>query len=90
MRINPNETFESWVARVEMFEKGLAMQRIALGDNVENVMEDMSRRIMDKLIHPILKSFEQTKLPSVEESRKKYEEIMKNVAKAADHVDTNT
>jgi glutamyl-tRNA reductase len=73
-----------------MFEKGHAMQRIARGDDIKQVIEDMSRRITGKLTHPILKSFNQTELPSVEESRKKYEEIMKNVAKAADHVDTDT
>jgi glutamyl-tRNA reductase len=92
MKINPGETLESWASRVEMFEKGRAMQRIAKGDDPIEVVEDMSRRIIDKMLYPILKSFEQPKMSNaaVDESRKKYEEIMKNVARAPDHVDTGT
>jgi len=92
MKINPGETLESWASRVEMFEKGRAMQRIAKGDDPIEVVEDMSRRIIDKMLYPILKSFEQPKMSNaaVNESRKKYEEIMKNVARASDHVDTGT
>ena len=92
MKINPGETLESWASRVEMFEKGRAMQRIAKGNDPIEVVEDMSRRIIDKMLYPILKSFEQPKMSNaaVNESRKKYEEIMKNVARAPDHVDTGT
>lgn len=92
MKIKIGETLESWASRVEMFEKGRAMQRIAKGDDPIEVIEDMSRRIIDKMLYPILKSFEQPKMSNaaVNESRKKYEEIMKNVARASDHVDTGT
>lgn len=92
MKIKIGETLESWASRVEMFEKGRAMQRIAKGDDPIEVVEDMSRRIIDKMLYPILKSFDQPKMSNaaVDESRKKYEEIMKNVAKAADHVDIDT
>ena len=92
MKIKIGETLESWASRVEMFEKGRAMQRIAKGDDPIEVVEDMSRRIIDKMLYPILKSFDQPKMSNaaVDESRKKYEEIMKNVARAADHVDIDT
>ena len=92
MKIKIGETLEVWASRVEMFEKGRAMQRIAKGDDPIEVVEDMSRRIIDKMLYPILKSFDQPKMSNaaVDESRKKYEEIMKNVAKAADHVDIDT
>lgn len=92
MRINPNESSESWANRVSMFEKGRAMQRIARGDNIDIVLEDMSRRITEKLMHPKLKALgehEISKFDSVESNRK-YTEIMKNVARAADHVDIDT
>ena len=92
MKIKENESLESWAARVEMFEKGRALQRIATGDDPTEVMEDMSRRIKDKMLHPIL-----TKLSTIPtepydstQDRIKYNAIMKNVGKAADHVDTNT
>jgi glutamyl-tRNA reductase len=92
MKIRPGETMESWASRVEMFEKGRAMQRIANGDDPATVMEDMSRRITDKLLHPILNAIRES-VPNdfdVEKNRREYEEIMKNVEKAADHVDTSS
>lgn len=83
---------ESWASRVEMFEKGRALQRIANGDNPVTVMEDMSRRIAEKLLHPILNAIRES-VPDnfdVDENRREYEEIMKNVEKPADHVDADT
>jgi glutamyl-tRNA reductase len=92
MRININETFESWVNRVSMFEKGHAMKRIAQGENAETVMEDMSNRITKKLMHPILKAIDQQIMSNFDsvQSNKEYQEKMKNVAKAADHVDMDS
>lgn len=91
MRKRINETIESWAARVEMFEKGRALQRIAKGDNTEKVMEDMSRRIIDKMLYPILDTIHNSTVSTYdsESSRKAYDEKMKNVDKAADHVDTD-
>lgn len=83
---------ESWASRVEMFEKGRAMQRIASGDDPGEVMEDMSRRIMDKLLHPIfeaINSSSNTKYDAVK-SRQEYENAMRGVERAADHVDTSS
>ena len=92
MRINPGESMESWANRVSMFEKGRAMQRIAQGEDVEKVMEDMSRRITEKLIHPVLKAISQQEISNFdsEKSSREYKEKMKNVARAADHVDINS
>ena len=83
---------ESWASRVEMFEKGRALQRIAQGDDPAVVMEDMSRRIAEKLLHPILNAIRKS-VPDdfdMEKSRREYEAVMKNVEKAADHVDIDT
>ena len=92
MRINPDESLESWADRVSMFEKGRAMQRIAQGDNIDIVLEDMGRRITEKLMHPVLKAVAKNSISEFDsvESRRIYMEKMKNVAKAADHVDTNS
>ena len=92
MKIKPDESMESWASRVEMFEKGRALQRIANGDDPVTVMEDMSRGITSKLLHPILTAIRKS-VPDnfdVEKNRQEYEEIMKNVEKAADHVDADT
>ena len=83
---------ESWASRVEMFEKGKALQRIANGDDPVAVMEDMSRGITSKLLHPILTAIRES-VPDnfdVDENRREYEEVMKNIEKPADHVDADT
>lgn len=92
MRKRPDETMESWAARVEMFEKGRALQRIAKGDDPDIVMEDMSRRVMDKLLYPILNAIHASSTSNydVEASRREYDKIMKPVGKAADHVDADS
>lgn len=92
MKIKPGESMESWASRVEMFEKGRALQRIAKGDDPGEVMEDMSRRVMDKLLHPIFETI--SKSVNIEydavKSRQEYEAAMRGVERAADHVDTSS
>lgn len=56
MKPNPEETYESWGERVELFEKGLAFQQLANGEDVEQVLAKMARRITKKMLHPLLKS----------------------------------
>ena len=83
---------ESWASRVEMYEKGKALQRIANGDDPATVMEDMSRGITSKLLHPILTAIRES-VPDnfdVDENRREYEEVMKNIETPADHVDADT
>jgi glutamyl-tRNA reductase len=91
MKYREGESFDDWANRVSMFEKGHALQRIANGDPIEEVLEDMSRRIISKLLHPIHKTIAEstpkTTPEQLAESRRRYEEIMKNVGQAADHVD---
>ena len=55
MRRNPDESYESWCQRVKMYEHGLALQRLAKGEAIEVIMQDMARRIEEKLLHPLLK-----------------------------------
>lgn len=82
------ESYEEWTNRVQMYEKGIAMQRIAEGKPIEEVLEQMSRRITEKLLHPIYNALKSSNVSNhdFEASRKSYEEKMKNVGKAADHV----
>ena len=91
MKYREGESFDDWANRVSMFEKGYALQRIANGEPVELVLEDMSRRITSKLLYPIHKTITESvlkiTLEQLAESKHRYEEMMKNVARAADHVD---
>jgi hypothetical protein len=55
MRRNPDESYESWCQRVRLYEHGLALQRLARGESIEIIMQDMARRIEEKLLHSLLK-----------------------------------
>ena len=92
MKIKPGESMESWAGRVQMFETGRAMQKIAQGEDKDAVLEDMSRRITDKIIHPVLKEIDKSIISTFDsvQSNKDYQEKMENVARAADHVDIDT
>jgi hypothetical protein len=55
MKPNPDESYESWCQRVRLYEHGAALQRLARGENIEVIMQDMARRIEEKLLHPLIK-----------------------------------
>jgi glutamyl-tRNA reductase len=90
MTPRPDESYQSWAERVRMFEHGRAMQRIAQGDDVNTVMEDMARRIVDKMLHPIYRALHVVPAVDLEESRRTYHETMSRVGPAADHVEVDT
>jgi glutamyl-tRNA reductase len=93
MRIQPNETLEQWADRVQKYEHGHALMRIAEGDNVELVLEEMSRRIVDKLKHPILAALRNSNVSDIdlEQSKKSYEEnYLSKMSPRADHVESDT
>ena len=81
------ESYESWAERVRMFEHGRAMQRVAQGEDADIVMEDMARRIVDKMLHPIYRELQKVKPVDLVESRKVYMEKMSSIGPSADHVD---
>ena len=91
MKPNPNETYESWSERVTMYEKGRALQRIAQGEPVETVMDEMGRRIMEKLLHPIFKAIKESTKTDYDpvKSREEYYKKMTYHAPVADHVEGN-
>ena len=89
IRIKPDETFEEWVERVRKYEYGLALQQIATGEDPSKVMEDMAKRMAQKIMYPVYKAIKDSSVISIdlEESRKRYEEnYLNKVARASDHV----
>ena len=88
MRIKPDESYGEWAKRVQMYEQGHAMQRIATGEDTDLVLTDMARRITEKMLHPILKSLQNTSIDMVEfeKSKQAYYEKMKIIGPSADHV----
>ena len=90
MRIKPGESYESWAHRVEQYEHGYALQRIAQGDDIDKVLEDMSVRIVQKMTHPLIVAIrESTNTPfDAAASRKSYEEkYLKDHPPVPDHID---
>jgi glutamyl-tRNA reductase len=92
MKPSEGESYESWAERVRMFEHGSALQEIAQGKDINEVLERMSRRIMDKLLHPIYKEINASnKTIDLEESKRSYEEkYLKLHGSVADHVEGQT
>jgi glutamyl-tRNA reductase len=92
MKPLPDETYETWCGRVRMYENGHAMMRIAQGDNVDEVMESMARRIMDKLLHPLYLAIRESANTTVdmEELKRGYTEKMERRGPVADHVEVDT
>ncbi len=93
MRYESGESMESWAERVRKYEFGFALQQIAKGENAEIVMEAMSARIVQKLLHPLVseisKSSRYDSNYDPEESKRQYFEKMQFRKPAPDHVDEN-
>jgi hypothetical protein len=83
------ESYADWVERVRLFEQGYALQRIAKGDDHETIVEEMSIRMMDKLMNPVYKAIRDSKVSTfdAEKSRQTYynKYLSKNRPKS-DHV----
>lgn len=62
------------------------MRLIAKGKDKEEVLEEYSKRITEKLLHPLYPALFKPIGYDVEECRKKYEETMKTRGLVADHV----
>lgn len=87
MKIKPGENFESWSRRVEMYERGIALQRIAEGEDQLKVIEDMGRRITQKLLHPVFKLLQTPVEFDVAQHRQSYAESLNGKKLSADHVE---
>ena len=88
MKMGLNESYDKWVERVRIFEYGIALQKIANGQDADHVMEDMSKRITENIMYPIydivrksaIKDYDSVKL------KKQYEEKMIKHNPVADHI----
>lgn len=51
MQKKSNETDEEWLKRVHLHEYGRALQQLAAGMPVNEIMDIMSHRIVNKMLH---------------------------------------
>jgi len=88
MRIKPNESYEDWAKRVQEFELAQAKRELAKGMDINLVIEAMSARIQQKMLHPILTAIrDSTPVIDLEEGKRRYEETYLNKNKPkSDHV----
>ena len=89
MKRLPDETFESWANRVRTYEYGVALQKVATGVEVDLVMEDMGRRIVEKLKFFIINELKEAAAvvyDPVESQRIYREGYLEKTPPAADHV----
>jgi 3-hydroxyacyl-CoA dehydrogenase len=90
MKPNPDESYESWCQRVRMYEHGAALQRLAQGEDIAVIMQDMSRKIEEKLLHPLYKMVERQYQNEYnpEQAKQNYrEQYLDRTKPAADHVE---
>lgn len=89
MRIKPGESITDWAKRVQQYEYGYALQQVAKGQDVNLVMEAMSARIVQKMMHPMVKSLQSGAEISTEEfetHKTQYNEAYARRGPVADHV----
>jgi hypothetical protein len=88
MRINPGETYESWAKRVQQYEYGYALQQVAKGEDLNLVMEAMTARIQQKLLHPVFRTLRESPRDTYDPVAAKlaYEKAYTNKGGVADHV----
>ena len=90
MRKQTNETYEQWAERVRTYEYTIALQKIANGVSVNEVIERMSKNISKKMLHPIFEEINNIPIDkdAFETSKAIYEEeFLKRIPRAADNVD---
>lgn len=80
MRIKPNESYESWAQRVQEFELAQARRELDKGTDINLVMEAMSARIQQKLLHPIFTAIKEShgQVFDLEANKKAYKEAYLN------------
>ena len=56
MKKLPDESYEHWVKRVEQYEFGRGLMRLANGQDPKQVLEEVGYRMMKKLQHPMIEA----------------------------------
>jgi glutamyl-tRNA reductase len=92
IKYDPNESYDKWVEKVRIYEYGLALQRIAQGEPMVEIVEEMSRRISEKILHPWLVAIKETVSErwtdedNRESARRYKEQYLDRYGPVADHV----
>lgn len=55
MKKHDNETYEQWLERAREYEYLRALSNLARGQNIDQVLQDLSNRLVAKALDPLLK-----------------------------------
>ena len=89
MRKLKTESYEDWLERIDQFERGVALQRLAKGEDRDIVLEDFSKRITNKIKHALFEVIKNNIVVNfdAEKSRQDYENnFLSKREFVADHV----
>lgn len=79
IKYNSEYSAEQWAEMVYKFEYSYAQSQIAKGVEVDIVLEQMSKRITEKMMLPEIQKIKKSHSEfDVEEGRHRYEQIMRN------------
>jgi glutamyl-tRNA reductase len=88
MKYDTNEEYDLWVERVRVHECNIALERIAKGEPADQVMEQMSRRISSKCLHPYFQKLNEHAVKQYQEqdSEEANHRYLEKFGPVADHV----
>jgi len=88
MKQLPDETYEQWIERARIFELNNARKNLKKGVAIEEVLETLANKLIQKAIHPLLTAAKSVETNyDVEESKRRYEEAyLKKNKPVADHI----
>jgi glutamyl-tRNA reductase len=89
VKYTPDESYENWLEKVQQAEYQQALKNLAKGEPIDLVLEKLSKRLMNKVLHPVLKSLKESPDNyNTEESKAAYEKAYLSQRKSppADHI----
>jgi len=89
MQVDSEEDFQSWKDKITQQEINLAIKSLINGSSPEQVLEQFSTRLMNKLLHPYFKEIkeQQNKSFDLEESKQEYFKLLEKRKPPADHIE---
>ena len=91
MRKEKDQDIIEWAEQARVYELNLAKDRIAKGEDVLEVMSEMSKRLKKKILHPILNAINNrpSSYDPVKSQKSYYQNYLSKTQKVADHVSDN-
>lgn len=83
------EVFDEWAIMAAEFEKQKALEKIKRGIDIEQVLEEFSKNMTAKLLHPVIKAIQSAAIMPYNNDQdiQRYKELyLDKSSKVADHI----